>query len=144
MKKLQRFQAAADEAWGFDFSLWDQLGQDQLSLPGLMNELHERRLDAKIRRAEYIALALAGEVGELANALKKVRRQLLQGESSSPECWDGVREEAADVLAYLLKLCNLFGWDLEDTYVAKMHDNEVRFGVIHDKAKGRIRGRSSE
>src|SRR5215218_5357508 len=130
MRKLQRFQKRADNSWGFDFHLWDSISGEQLGIPGIAEDVRDPKIDAKIRRLEYITLALGGEVGELGNAIKKLRRRLLQGERFSSLSFTEIQEEAADILAYLLKLCNLMGWDLEKLYLEKMKANEERFGEI--------------
>ena len=42
------------------------------------------------------------------------------------ELSDALQEEMADVLAFLLKLANNFGLDLEEAYVEKMEHNWER------------------
>ena len=36
VRKLQQYQAKADEQWGFDFDMWDRLADPQASLPGVV------------------------------------------------------------------------------------------------------------
>ncbi len=69
-------------------------------------------------------LLLQEEVGELARALAQRWRAETQGrpEDTLPT----VREELADVLAYVLKLANYVGVDLEAAYVSKMRTNTMR------------------
>ncbi len=72
----------------------------------------------------FQGLALAGEVGELCNLIKKVER----GSMTFEEARDAMGEEAADVLIYL---CNIFATiDVDPTkvYAAKRRKNELRFG----------------
>ena len=64
----------------------------------------------------FTCTALAGETGELANAVKKaIRAEML---NQSPELHlIKARSELADVLAYLLKMTNILGDDLETRYL---------------------------
>jgi NTP pyrophosphatase (non-canonical NTP hydrolase) len=82
----------------------------------------------------YIALALAGEVGELANVVKKLER----GDMSYAEALALLKEEAADVLIYLLKLSYQAGIDLEKALLEKQRANAIRFASLekaHDSTK---------
>ena len=82
----------------------------------------------------YIALALAGEVGELANVVKKLER----GDMSYAEALALVEKEAADVLIYLLKLSYQTGIDLETAFVEKQRANAIRFASrekLHDDTR---------
>jgi NTP pyrophosphatase (non-canonical NTP hydrolase)/deoxyadenosine/deoxycytidine kinase len=77
---------------------------------------------------EFAALALAGEVGEVANLLKKARRAAWRGEPVALDRGE-LSRELADVLAYTLKLSNLLGVDLGAIYQEKMRVNWGRFSV---------------
>lgn len=125
LRELQRLQARFDKDRGFDFPGATGRGGVQLSLRGLETQDDPGR-EAVIRQLEYSALALGGEVGELANAVKKARRALWQGESPD-EALAQAQHEAADVLAYLLKLTSLFQRDLDRLYLEKMAWNCLRF-----------------
>jgi deoxyguanosine kinase len=80
---------------------------------------------------------LSEEVGELARELKLlwVRQAELEREGNEPEQAraqaltthrDRLRDELADSLAYLLKLSNYVGINLEDAYLEKMAQNARR------------------
>lgn len=108
---LQDFQARFDAAHGLGFP----------AAPGDRS--------AQLHRIEFATLALAGEVGELANVVKKARRAMWTGagaELDRERCAD----ELADVVAYTLKLANLLGVDLEAAYRDKMDRNRARFGSL--------------
>jgi NTP pyrophosphatase (non-canonical NTP hydrolase) len=76
---------------------------------------------------------LSGEVGEVAQVLKKIRRKarLLQGEHEPEEAMalalseyrENLGHELADCLAYLFKLANYAGIDLQEAYLRKMAEN---------------------
>ncbi len=80
-------------------------------------------------RLEYLTNALAGEVGEVANLVKKVVRSVVYGRGDLR--LDDVRhelaEEIADVFTYLLTIAGLLGLDLEKTYLQKLEKNRKRF-----------------
>ncbi len=80
-------------------------------------------------RLEYLTNALAGEVGEVANLVKKVVRSVVYGRGDLR--LDDVRQELAeeitDVFTYLLTIAGLLGLDLEKTYLQKLEKNRKRF-----------------
>ena len=83
----------------------------------------------------YVALALAGEIGELANVVKKLER----GDITYEQALVQAEDEAADVLIYLLKLSYQTGIDLEAAFINKQRANEVRFAALakpHPKHPG--------
>lgn len=82
-------------------------------------------------------MGLIDEVGELTRVVRRIwqQRDLHQGRGNTAEeaqqravqeHLQELREEMADVLAYLLKLANAFGLDMESAYVEKMEYNWSR------------------
>lgn len=79
---------------------------------------------------------LTGEVGEVANELRNIfwRQSLLEPELGTAAAWEAAlaeyREnlgfELADCLAYIFKIANNAGIDLEAAYKAKMARNVQR------------------
>ncbi len=69
-------------------------------------------------------MLLQEEIGELARAY--TRRWLAAHSGQPDESLPAIREELADVLAYLLKLANYAGVDLEEAYLEKMRVNQGR------------------
>ena len=77
---------------------------------------------------------LTGEVGEVAQVIKKIwwRASLLESESGDAmqtavnEYKADLGDELADCMAYLFKLANNAGIDLEQAYLAKMERNVRR------------------
>jgi NTP pyrophosphatase (non-canonical NTP hydrolase) len=70
-------------------------------------------------------LALAGEVGELANIVKKIDRGSLNGRA--PVVRHMMAMELTDVFIYVLNLAGIMGIDLEEAYKIKRAENEQRF-----------------
>ena len=68
-------------------------------------------------------LALAGEVGELANIVKKYER----GDFGYDELMELLPGEVADVFIYLVKIAYQSGIDLEDAFRQKLLENKARF-----------------
>lgn len=73
-------------------------------------------------------LSLAGEVGELANDLKKYER----GDFGYQELLRRMPSEIADIQIYLVKLCYQSGIDLERAFLDKLKENERRFPLERD------------
>jgi len=69
-------------------------------------------------------ICLTEEVGELGAVLARSWRARAMGEEDDTRAL--LREELADCLAYLLKLANYAGFDLEDAYLQKMQANRER------------------
>lgn len=67
---------------------------------------------------------LSGEIGELVRAIQDWRRP--HGSRPRHELANRIGEELADILAYVLKLANYAGVDLEDAYLRKMQANMGR------------------
>ncbi|ETZ22768.1 MazG nucleotide pyrophosphohydrolase domain-containing protein [Pedobacter sp. V48] len=76
-----------------------------------------------LQTLQYLALALSGESGEVANAIKKVVRGDVSYESQRPE----IIAEVTDVFIYVLKLAYQMGFDLEGAYLEKMELNREKF-----------------
>jgi NTP pyrophosphatase (non-canonical NTP hydrolase) len=72
-------------------------------------------------------LSLAGEVGELANLVKKIERGSLSFKDAKVRF--DVAMEVTDVYIYLLNTAALLNIDLEQAYAVKRAENIRRFGV---------------
>jgi len=72
----------------------------------------------------FIGLAMAGEVGEIANILKKVAR----GSVTLDEVREHLMEEGVDTLIYLSDFFTALGGDPIEVYNRKRAFNELRFG----------------
>jgi hypothetical protein len=78
-----------------------------------------------LARLEYSLIGMTGEVGEIANILKRARRSSSTGRASG-----GLAElpgEVADVLSYLLKFSVQAGINPVEAYLTKMCLNAHRF-----------------
>jgi len=104
-------------------------------LPGMLSYLAKEckedtdRWFPNTNKLPFMALAMAGEVGEVANWIKKVER----GSHTLEEVREALSEEVVDVFIYLLNIAGLLELDLEEGYYAKRIKNEERFGGTHER-----------
>lgn len=106
----------------------------QSSSPSSIADLSKQCLDDSerwfpdiSRSLAHHTLALAGEVGELANLVKKIDRG--SKDIRDAEVRFDLVMEATDVLIYLLNIAALLGADLEKSYKIKRTENERRYGA---------------
>ncbi|WP_203972741.1 nucleotide pyrophosphohydrolase [Planotetraspora silvatica] len=94
-------------------------------LAARMRDFAQAREWEQFHTPKNLAMALAGEVGELIGEFQ----WLTPAESSSldEETFDRVRSELADVTAYLVRLADLLGVDLIEATKAKLEENERRY-----------------
>lgn len=91
------------------------------------------RFPTEVERHDQLVrdlVGLMGEVGEFANALKKVSLALNTNGYSGPtlaETAPHLREELADVAIYLFRLSTILGGDLEQDILLKMNENDERY-----------------
>jgi NTP pyrophosphatase (non-canonical NTP hydrolase) len=76
-----------------------------------------------LQQLQYLMISLAGEVGELANCIKKVIRGDKEYDVSKAE----INEELVDVFIYVLKLAYQMNVDLESNFLHKLEKNKLRF-----------------
>ena len=73
-----------------------------------------------------LAMALAGEVGELLDIFQWLTPEEAQAVMDSARAGD-VRDELADVMIYLVRLADVLGVDLFEASGAKLQRNRDRF-----------------
>jgi NTP pyrophosphatase (non-canonical NTP hydrolase) len=76
----------------------------------------------------FMTLALCGEVGELANIVKKIERGSCDIRDAKTK--HALVMEATDVFIYLMDVFALLGVDPEQAYNMKRIENEQRFGAL--------------
>jgi deoxyguanosine kinase len=79
-------------------------------------------------------ILLQEEMGELARAL--AQRWVAAATGHPDDSLPQIRDELADVLAYVIKLANYAGVDLEEAYLDKMRVNQGRVWRAGDEAEG--------
>ncbi len=72
----------------------------------------------------FLGVALAGEVGETCNDIKKYQR----GDFDFVELAGRLRDELPDILIYLVMLADVMKINLNTAYLTKKEYNDARFG----------------
>jgi len=104
----------------------------------LQQEFDEDYIGPYERKPEdflFLAAALAGEVGEFANLVKKYyRKKNMNRQVESDQNRDYLAEmkkEIIDVFCYFLIIANQLDLDIEKEYLANLEHNKKRFKKIN-------------
>lgn len=107
-----------------------------------LNEYQAEALSTAIypndNKVEYLALALCGEAGEVADKVKKVIRDH-NGDFSDKDTRDRIAYELGDVLWYAANLARAIGYSLSEVAtlnLAKIDARKLR-GTIHGTGDNR-------
>lgn len=87
-------------------------------------------IEHRMEVLEHQIIGLVGEVGELANLVKKARLRIGRKTTVSRAFEDispDVKEELTDVLIYLIRLFQLMDAEIEKCYQQKVYENATRF-----------------
>ena len=76
-------------------------------------------------------IGLAGEFGEVCNAVKKLQRKQAGKKGGEDICLEDVADELADVLIYLDLVAAHFGIDLAEAVARKFNATSVKHGFTH-------------
>lgn len=99
----------------------------------LLADFADRRDWGRFHTPKNLAMALAGEAGELAAEFQWLTPDEAAGVMDDPGKAEAVRLEMADVLSYLLRLADVLDVDLEAVLREKVAINEGRFPVPPDR-----------
>ena len=108
-------------------SIDTQFVSDIEDLTRRMRQFTEARDWARFHDPKSLALALVGEVGELAELLQWVRHEDQADVVRDHPLQGRLAEEMSDVLLYLLRLADVVGVDLAEAASEKLRGNEARF-----------------
>ncbi|MCF6522681.1 nucleotide pyrophosphohydrolase [Streptomyces sp. JJ36] len=92
-------------------------------------EFAEARQWGRYHTPKNLAAALSVEAGELVEIFQWLTPEESLRVMTAPDAADRVRDEVADVLAYLLQFCEVLEIDALDALEAKIERNEKRFPV---------------
>jgi NTP pyrophosphatase (non-canonical NTP hydrolase) len=107
-----------------------------VSITGLQTEYREfaaQREWESFHTPRNLVMALANEAGEIVEVQWLTPEQSL-AIMTEPAAAEHVGEEVADVFAYLLRLCDVLGIDLERVTLDKIQKNSLKYPV--EKARG--------
>jgi len=103
---------------------------DNLSdLAGALRDFAQARDWERYHTPKNLAMALAGEAGELVACFQWLTPDESASVMHDPRTAADVESELADVLQYLIRLADVLGVDLAEAVRAKMQINETRFPV---------------
>ncbi len=103
-----------------------------MTIPGLQGRLRDFAAERdweQFHTPKNLVMALTGEVGELSELFQWRTEQESAQVMADPELAEAVRDEIADVLAYLLRLADVLGVDPESALIAKIAKNAAKYPV---------------
>lgn len=98
-------------------------------LTGRLREFVAARDWERFHTPKNLAMALAGEVGELVAELQWLTPEESAEVMADPEAGARVRSEVGDVVLYLVRLADTLGIDLVASAHAKLDESERRYDV---------------
>jgi len=104
----------------------------ELSIPELqavLSDFAEERDWKRFHTPKNLAMALAGEIGELVSIFQWLTSEESAGIMRSPRRAELVESEIADVFSYLLQLAGSLDIDLELVLAAKIEKNRERYPI---------------
>ncbi|HEX9033191.1 MAG TPA: nucleotide pyrophosphohydrolase [Streptosporangiaceae bacterium] len=99
------------------------------SLQSRLREFAAERDWEQFHTPKNLVMALTGEVGELTEIFQWLTPEESAAVLADPARATAVRDEVADVLAYLLRLADVLGVDLEQALTEKMVKNAIKYPV---------------
>lgn len=81
----------------------------------------------RFQTPKNLVMALTGEAGELTEIFQWLTAEQAANIMDDPAQAEHVREEVADVLAYLLRLCDVLGIDPEAALAEKITKNALKY-----------------
>lgn len=112
------------------------MADDQLKdLATRLRDFSDEREWDKFHSPKNLAMALAGEAGELLAEFQWLTED--QSRGLDPERLVRVKQEAADVLLYLVRLSDKLGFDLWQACVDKIEINAKRYPLARSKGSAR-------
>ncbi len=103
-----------------------------MAIPELQRRLRDfvaERDWQRYQTPKNLVMALTGEVGELAEIFQWLTSDQSAMVMSDSQQAEHVRDEIADVLAYLLRLCDVLGVDPEAALAEKITKNAAKYPV---------------
>jgi len=114
-----------------------QSAQPLLNVAGLaavLDAFATERDWAQFHSPKNLVMALTGEVGELTEIFQWMSEDASKGAAADPRTAQGVRDELADVMLYLVRLSSVLDVDLDAAVRDKLAANRLKYPV--DKARG--------
>lgn len=106
---------------------------DTTPLAEALEQFASARNWAQFHSPKNLAMALAGETGELLEIFQWMTEEQSITAAQRPETSQAVRDELADVMMYLVRLADVLGVDLDEAVQHKLRLNGQKYPV--DKAR---------
>lgn len=103
-------------------------------LTGRVRAFAEERDWQQFHTPKNLAMALAGEVGELIAEFQWLTPEQSAAVMADPDAGSRVRAEIGDVMIYLTRLADVLGIDLVETALTKLEDSARRYPI--EQARG--------
>ena len=109
-----------------------------------LRKFAEERDWEQFHSPKNLAMALSGEVGELAEIFQWLTENQSNKENISDEDLAKVREEVADILLYIIRLSDKLDIDLEQAVLDKLKINKEKYPVELSKGNATKYNRRDE
>src|SRR5438093_2901053 len=103
---------------------------------GLREFARERDWE-QFHHPKNLAMALAGEAGELVEIYQWVSERDSRSALSNPEIVASTKDELADIVIYAVRLADVMSIDLERAIGEKIESNALRYSVASAKGNAR-------
>lgn len=120
------------------------MGDRLVELQGEVRAFTEVRDWEQFHTPKNLAMALAGEVGELLAEFQWLTPDQSVRVMNDPEAGGRVAAEIGDVMIYLARLADVLGVDLVEVAREKLADSAKRYPVEGSRGSARKRGRSGD
>lgn len=102
---------------------------DTTRLAEALEQFAKARNWAQFHSPKNLAMALAGETGELLEIFQWMTEEQSITAAQRPETAQAVRDELADVMMYLVRLADVLGVDLDEAVQYKLRLNGQKYPV---------------
>ncbi|HEX2541232.1 MAG TPA: nucleotide pyrophosphohydrolase [Caldimonas sp.] len=100
---------------------------DASNLEAELAEFAAEREWQRFHSPKNLAMALTAEVGELVEHFQWITEEESRRILADSQTAEGVKDELADVLLYLVRLASVLGVDLDEVARAKLIKNSARY-----------------
>ncbi len=109
---------------------------DVTALEAALQKFADERDWQQYHSPKNLAMALTGEVGELAELFQWLTEEQSGSVANDPKTARAVRDELADVLLYLVRLSSVMGVDLNEAVAHKLVKNAEKYPAVGSTPRG--------
>jgi NTP pyrophosphatase (non-canonical NTP hydrolase) len=102
---------------------------DVSALETALQQFADERDWQKYHSPKNLAMALTGEVGELAEIFQWLTEEQSKSVARDSKTAQAVRDELADVMLYLVRLSSVLGVDLNEAVTQKLAKNGKKYPI---------------